>query len=535
MPTKKLNGTQEQVVIKLYNKGLTIDKVAEIFNISDSAIGYALKKNNIEIRNNSSYGHWELLSPEQEKEIIKQYQENIPSTKIAENFGINKGRVIRILRRENIEIKSPGSYFKLLNEAQEKQILKLYSKGLSISEIGRRYEVDQGVINKILVNHNIEKRDPGIYHRKFTKAQEQEIIDLYINKKLSVNKIAGKFKVEFRTISKIMKDNNIKVLTSKDMKKLTPEQEQEMINLYWRSGYSTHQLAEKYNISRTSVKRIFVRNDVQITDIRQTKASSIKRKINESQYPKIISLYKGGLTQAEVSKLYDVGEETIRKILRKNNVAARKNYSQKITPKQAKEIVKLYKQDISTIKLAKQFNVDKSTIQRVLEKNKIEVKGPGYFNKKLTAAQEKEILGLYREGLSISKVSQRTNIDNSTIKLVLKRNDIEVRPGSGYQVKVNEEVEQKIIELFRQGNTVKKIAETLALSPQTVSITLKRNNIEITLTYQHLRKVTEETEKEIARLYREGLNMKEIAVIVRLDPRTVSKVLNRLNLIEEKN
>jgi transposase len=525
---KKLNKKQENEAISLYKQGFTIGKIASYFKVSDNSISRVLKQNNIKIRKITDYKYWKILSLKEKIEILNLYKGNLSSNKIGEKLGIGKGRVVKILRKNNIQLKPPGDFLKKLNESQEKEVQELYSKDFSISEISRSFGVAHGVINKILEDNNIEKKEPGIYHKKISKEEEQDVLDLYLNQKLFVNEIAAKYNVELRTISTVLKDHNIKILTSKEMRKLTPEQEQEMIKLYWQ-GYSTYQLAEKFNISRTSVKRIFNRNDVKIYSV-PAKKSTIVRKIKESQYPKIIELYKEGLTQEKIGKLYDVTEETIRKILHKNNVPIRKNSSQKLFKKQIKEIIKLYEQDVSTINISEQFNVDKSTIKRLLKKNDVEMKGPGYFNKKITENQESEMIILYQQGLSLSKVAEKLGISGETVNKFLKNNNIEIRDGAEYHKKVNSEIEKKIIALYNQNVLLKKIAQELNLSPNTVSITLKRNNIEVINFYQNHKKINENDKKEILNLYQNGLLMREIAPKFNISESSVSKIIKKLKM-----
>lgn len=526
MTLKKLTIEQDQEVLKYYYDGLTISEIAEIFNVSTNPIKRILVKNKVKTRKNSDYDYWTILSPEQENEIINLYQENFSANEIAKKFDINNTRVLRILKRKKIKIKEPSSYIKKLHESQDEAILSLYSQGFSINEVGKKFGVEASVINNILVKHDIYKRGAGSYNHKFTEEQENEVIDLYVNQKMFVTEIAIKFQVEGRTISKILKSHNIKILTSKDMRKFTPEQEQEIINLYWR-GYNTYQLAEKFDISRTSVKRIFIRNNVETLGLKMTEAN-IKRKIPKSKYPKIISLYNSGLTQSKIGELYDVTEETIRKILQANNVATRKKYAQKINEKQCAEIVKLYQQDVSTIKLAKQFNVQKSTIQKILEKNKIDIKGAKYFNKKITLEQEAEIMDYYNKGFSISKTSQLVNVNRSTIKLVLDRNNIETRDSTIYQIKITPEVEKEIIDLYKEIQNLKVISEKFNLSPQTISKAFKKAGVEVKNAYSHLKKLTDDDKNKIFELYQTGLNMNQISKMLNFSPATVSKILKKI-------
>ena len=77
MPKKILTSTQDLEVIKLYEQGLTIDKIAESFNVGESTIGKVLRKHDIKTRKNTDYNNWKILSEKDEKDIIKLYQKNM--------------------------------------------------------------------------------------------------------------------------------------------------------------------------------------------------------------------------------------------------------------------------------------------------------------------------------------------------------------------------------------------------------------------------------------------------------------------------
>lgn len=112
-----------------------------------------------------------------------------------------------------------------------KNIIKLYTEdGLSINYISKNiYHCRNEYIKNLLVENNIEirKRKSG---RVLNLKEEQQVIDLYLNYKLSQKEIANKFNCCAETIHKILKGNNIKIRVQPRKNKNVNEHYFEKIN-----------------------------------------------------------------------------------------------------------------------------------------------------------------------------------------------------------------------------------------------------------------------------------------------------------------
>ncbi|MFN8671313.1 MAG: helix-turn-helix domain-containing protein [Candidatus Sericytochromatia bacterium] len=509
-------------IIILYNDNNTIEEISKTLKISKSFISKTLKINNIKIKHTFDYSK-NRFSQEKINEIINLYNEGNSIKRISENLSIEKTRIARLLKKNKIKIKDPVIYLKIFDLAEEQKILDLYSEENSISKISQMYNVSLLTISKIIAKNNITKRTSDFYNKKISKENEKEIIDLYEKDKLNLEEISKLIEVSPVVISKMLKSNNIKVLQSKDKRKLSLEDELEIINLYWK-GYTTYQLAEKYNISRTSVRRIFIRNNVE-TGYPKMGKDKIKRKIYEDEYPKIIMLYNQGLTQEKIGNMYNVAEETIRKILHKNNVKTRTNTITKFNSEEIKKILELAEKNISSRKIAKIFNVDKGCILRVLNKNKVEKKAIGFFNRKLTEIDKNEIIKLYQEGLSLNKISKIKELTSLTIKRVLVKNNIKIKEGKDFNKKVTPELEVEIINSYKNNNLLKDVAKQFHLSNQTIHFVLKKNNINVKYDFRHIKKITDKDIENMKELYNKGININQIAKKLKFSFATVKKKL----------
>lgn len=94
----------------------------------------------------------------------------------------------------------------------EEKAIELYNSGLSMAAVGKEIGRSAATVLAILNKYNIPKRtNGGIY-----KLPEQEIIDKYLNDKRTMDSIANDYNVTLGTIKKILLDNNIVLRTASE-------------------------------------------------------------------------------------------------------------------------------------------------------------------------------------------------------------------------------------------------------------------------------------------------------------------------------
>ena len=90
---------------------------------------------------------------------------------------------------------------------------------------------------------------------------------------------------------------------------------------------------------------------------------------------------------------------------------------------------------------------------------------------------EKAMIKRYMEVNNANVVAKEFNVDTNTVYLALKRNGVKPCGKSGRKSKVTPEIESAIIGLHRNGFTQKEIAEMVDIHPRTVSRVLRHNGI----------------------------------------------------------
>jgi transposase len=171
---------------------------------------------------------------------------------------------------------------------QEKEIVSLYTdtkNPLNAAQIGKQFNVSGGTITSILVRNGVTIRDK----KKLTPEQEKEIVSLYTDTKNPLNaaQIAKQFNVSGGTIISILVRNGV---TIRDKKKLTPEQEKEIIDLY-TSGVSILDIQKTFKTSYITVKNI-IDNVIQNPEIQKRILTRSRTTIPNGMSSEDFEIYK---------------------------------------------------------------------------------------------------------------------------------------------------------------------------------------------------------------------------------------------------
>ncbi len=383
------------------------------------------------------------LSDEELNKMIDLYQQGIPCYKIGPQFGIIGGVTVEnILKRNNIPLRGKLNTRKIKDDG-EKQVISLYQQGLSANEIGKQFEVDGKAILKILKRNNIKSRGCNESKIKIPKEKESKIISLYLEGKSAID-IGKLFNVSNTPIWRILKKNNVPIKRPTDFrptgvkKKRTNSNDLEVINLY-QQGLSISDISKKFKLHSSTIKNVLKDNNIEL-----------KINITDKDKIKASELYKQGYSVSEISKIFGFNIKDILATLILCNITIRPKYLKKKVPltlEQEQEIVRFYQLDHTLGGVMKLFKIGKPKVLSILRKNNIVVikAKKGKPNQK----QIIEIIELYKNGLTIKKISKKLGFSIKTITLEIKKNGLELKKGGGSnQKKLTITDEQEIIALY---------------------------------------------------------------------------------------
>lgn len=157
-------------VIRRYEDGETTTSIAEDIGVHRKSILYALRTRGVPIRPASSgqvgqaRPSMRALSEEQVAELVRRYGAGEGATVLGKAFGVSHSTVLSALRREGVAIQEAGQP-RALSTADDTEIGKLYAAGASLADLGAKYGVSQGAVQRALKRVGVAVRGPGIRPR----------------------------------------------------------------------------------------------------------------------------------------------------------------------------------------------------------------------------------------------------------------------------------------------------------------------------------------------------------------------------------
>lgn len=215
------------------------------------------------------------------------------------------------------------------------------------------------------------------------------------------------------------------------------------------------------------------------------------------------------LSTDEIAKIFNVSRSSIFRTLLRNNVKSR-GYKIKITPEQEQQICDIYKEGMTPIKIGEKFNVSCSPIFRILKNNNINIRNNSEAQKiNLKKEIIQELIKIYHNGYSPDEISKKLNISVALIKRILKENNIKLRSLSqkteitlsnmseAQKIKIPKKTIEEIIEEYvNEEHTPSKIGEKFDISGSVILRILKENNIHIRTLSEAMK--IEETKKKLS-------------------------------------
>jgi len=157
-------------------------------------------------------------------------------------------------------------------------------------------------------------------------------------------------------------------------------------------------------------------------------------KVSSTEYIIIKKRFKNGDKISDIASDYGVSDQTVRIILRNKcnlKLSQRQGNNCKIQSKDHPRIVRLYQKGTTVARLAMDYNVQSQTIRNILRKNDVYVRvnrGPGRVNSK----QRKEIIKMYKKGSSARKIGRLFEISHQQVCNILEQNDVDRRQATNW-------------------------------------------------------------------------------------------------------
>ncbi len=317
MPARKFTNEQEATICARYQAGESTIELGKIYSVNSQTISRILRRNNVKVRSTREANG--CLSDEQEAAICARYQAGENTRELGKAYAVHSSTISYILKRNNFEARSNKEAHGGLTDEQEAIVCARYQAGVTTYELGKNYSVAGNTISSILRRNNVKARSTREAMGGLSDEQEAAVCTRYQAGESTIE-LGKAYAVNNATISKILKRNDVNIRSMKEAKGgLTDEQEAAVCTRY-QAGENTVMLGISYSVAPETICRILRRNGFRPRSIKEAKGG-----LPDEQEAAVCTRYQAGESTIELGRAYAVHYSTIADILKRNNVEARSN------------------------------------------------------------------------------------------------------------------------------------------------------------------------------------------------------------------
>lgn len=196
--------------------------------------------------------------------------------------------------------------------------------------------------------------------------------------------------------------------------------------------------------------------------------------ILDNKYDEIKELYLSGFSSNKVASLFNVDKSTIVKILKQLGVKIRNN-KLNINNQEFKELVQDYQNGFSLRELAKRYDCSSTGLKEYLIKKGIDLKVK--YNILNDEEGQLQIINEYLDNkYSLKEILNKYHCSYNTFTKILSQHGID-KKGKGNHFKLSDAECLKAIGMFNQGKSVKTIAKYFEVDKCTIYSLFKRYHV----------------------------------------------------------
>ena len=326
---------------KDYESGLSVAKVCEKHDVSQRSMRTALIKAGVKFRNKNDVVYSKNLGG------IKKYRDKKVGQLTLAIDSTEKPKSTPKAKRTPLTRKNLADVAQAFANHSE-EIVQRYEDGESIASLAKAY----GVTYTSMLN-GLKKLDIKIRNgqENLSCTDRDKVVSLYRDAGMSKVNIAKIFKVSLAYIDGVFHSAGVKVRKHTFL----TEEQIEKINFSLKSGVSATSLADFYEVSPTTIRRIAREKNEGSSDVKD---------INHSE---IVQAYEKGAKLRSLGRQYGCSACKIERILRNEGVTIRKRRT--LSQKDKLKIVELYLSGVKPEEIAKKYETSSSNVESIVWTN----------------------------------------------------------------------------------------------------------------------------------------------------------------------
>ena len=447
---RKFSDNQEKHICKEYMQGKNANELANKYNCNYMTMLKLLERNGVRLPKKK-------ITNEDESEVCRGYLDSMSTNELGLKYNVHPNTIRRVLKRHGIPLRPRGHSNRKFTDAEEKQICKEYEQEMTAKELADKYGINEMTVGIILKRNGIKSK-----RRKINNKDEKQICkDYELNK--TIRELANEYNDIEGTIKSVLEKNGVKLkLTvnhSRKRRKVTQAEEEQICKEYI-NGLSSPKLAIKYNRPASTITKILERNNIK----RNNPGKSAR--LTKEKEKKICTEYEIVLSTQKLGKKYNVSPMTIHNILKKHGIKTRKrgSHSKLFTPEDEEKICKEYLIGTGGEKLSKKYKILSKSLYQLLERNGVKIRSMDEIYNLFTDEEQEEICKEYQNSLSANAIAMEKGCSPMTIANILEKHGIEKRDHKGkfhsnwkggisfgpYCPKFNEEFRERVREFWQR-------------------------------------------------------------------------------------
>lgn len=354
------------------------------------------------------------------------------------------------------------------------------------------------------------------FHRIKIRDNIDDVINMYQNGS-SLKSISEKYDCQYQTVSKILKENNIET----NRKSKVWNHEKEVCDMY-QNGKTIREIAIYFSCSNRPIRNILIKNNIEVS--KKSKAWYHEKEVCD--------MYKNGMSMTRIAQYFSCEGKVIKQILKQNNIEKRSKSEEQFIDRpyiweHQKEICDMYKQGKTQREIADYFLCGINIIRRVLYDNNIKIDKKS--KKSDVWNYQKEICNMYKQGKTITEVAQYYSCSHSTIKRILKHNNIKKNV---YHKSDAWNYEKEICKIYQTTNlSTNDLGKKFECTTSTICDILTKNNIKIQKRYKSKKSKAWDFASDICKIYQTtNVSTYDLGEKFKCSNKTIERILRANNI-----
>jgi DNA-binding CsgD family transcriptional regulator len=259
-----------------------------------------------------------------------------------------------------------------LTDEQEQSICARYKAGENSVQLGHAFNLHPESVRNILKRNSIERRSTIEAHGGLSSEAEAEVCARYKAGENSVQ-LGAAFGIAPTTVTKTLKRNGVELRRMSESRTGLSLRAESEISRRYSAGENTPELSAAFGISRTAVRNILLRNNIQLRSRSEARGGLTAKAETE-----VCIRYTAGESTTQLGAAFKIARTTVCSILQRNNIERRSiaEANGGLSLEAKVEACVRYVAGENTTQLGAAFGVAPTTIWKALQRGGIECRNP---------------------------------------------------------------------------------------------------------------------------------------------------------------